>query len=84
MMCTFTKPLLFLLNLNLTICNLCKNGGGKELFSEALKYLERSLGVAKANNDSELITRAESMISTVRANFCFAQGARSIPAGTAP
>ena len=59
------------------LANLCqveaakiyKNGGGKEHFSEALKYFEKSLGVAKANNDSELITRAESMISTVRANM---------------
>ena len=40
-----------------------------QLFSEALKYFEKSLGVARANVDPELISRAESMISMVRANM---------------
>ena len=34
-----------------------------------MKYFEKSLGVAKANGDSKLITRAESMITMVRGNM---------------
>ena len=46
-----------------------KNGGDKQLFSEAMKYFEKSLDVATANNFPEGISRAKALISMVRSNM---------------
>jgi len=48
---------------------LYKNDRDNNQFSEALKYYEKSHALATANNDPNLTTRTESMISTVHANM---------------